>query len=115
MVNTADDTTSRRPGAAYWLLTLLALPLAGVLAAIALTYATDDVTIALAGAAVLLALLSAAVLPRLRRMRALTSGVRAGWTAIGVVLTVVLAGAEVFGLLLAVLVLSCRFGGTCLS
>jgi FtsH-binding integral membrane protein len=115
MVDTTPTSARRNPGARFWLLTVLALPLAGVLVAIALTYATDDVTVALAGAAVLLALLSAAVLPRLHRMRALTSGARAGWTVIGVVLTVVLAGAEVFGLLIALLVLSCRFGGTCLS
>ncbi|HWI71171.1 MAG TPA: hypothetical protein VNT55_04390 [Baekduia sp.] len=118
MVNQTDSFSLRSPGAAFWLLALLGLPILGVVAIDLVLFSAHGggfqgprgswcvTAIALVAAAVL------AGLPRLRRM---APRARCGWTLCGAVLTLVLSGGYTVALVFAALIYACELGESCLS
>jgi hypothetical protein len=98
--------TTLLPMRAFWLLSLIGLPLAGVGLLWGAAVLTDDLAAACWVATGPVALLAAAVLSRL---------VRGGRLVLGVLLTLVATGAWAYASLFALLVISCETGGTCLS
>ena len=117
MVNAAPTPTSR-PGAAYWLLVLVGLPAAGVEVILKVQFSARGGGfhggIWLVSVAVI-ALVAAALLPLLPRLRAMARRARVCWALAGAALAVLLAYAYTVGLFLAVLIIGCRFFGDCLT
>jgi hypothetical protein len=115
MVNaTPSPTSSRRPGAAYWVLALLAVPVAGVLLTLYVVLARESFAAGVwVGSGAAVAALAAALgfLPRLRRM---PRRARAAWTLGGAVLAVALTAGGLAALYVLAMTAACSVGGNCL-
>ena len=116
MVNAMPSPTStRRPGAAYWLLALLAVPVAGVLLTLYVVLARESFAAGVwigSGAAV--AVLAAAALGFLPRLRRMPRRARAAWTLGGAVLAVALTAGGLATLYVLLMTAACAAGGNCL-
>ena len=116
MVNAMLSTASpRRPGAAYWLLALLGVPLVGVFLTLYVILARESFAVGIwVGCGAAVAVIATAALgfrPRLRRM---SRRARAAWTLGGAGLAVALAAGALAGLYVLLMTAACSVGGNCL-
>jgi hypothetical protein len=116
MVNAMPSPISpRRPGAVYWLLALLGVPLVGVFLTLYVILARESFAAGIwVGCGAAVAVLAAAALGFLPRVRRMPRRARAAWTLGGAVLAVALAAGELAGLYVLAMTAACEAGGNCL-
>jgi hypothetical protein len=115
MVNELHLTHPRRPGLAFWLLSLVALPPVGVVLTLAVILSRNafsaDVWLLSGAGVVALGAVGVAWLPRGAGM---ARRAHAAWAAAGGAIVLALTAGEVAGLYVLAMTAACGAGGNCL-